>query len=215
MYKSTAENADSSTPEGPYFAWVDKPENWSTDPDEWGYMHFHSDDPAMTRWDRVRMIPYASGYRLPTEAQWEYACRADTTTPFNTGNTITTDQANWCGYYPYNSPYDNDGLYRDQILPVGFFDMPNKWGLHDMHGNVREWCWDWYFHVRGSAATAATDPTGPDTGTLRVTRGGSFYDYGRELRSAFRNFANEPTTTYKVLGFRLVRSYGAPAVLGE
>jgi len=79
--------------------------------------------------------------RLPTEAEWEYACRAGTTTPFNTGENLTTDQANYDGNYPYNN--NPKGVYRENTVPVDSF-APNAWGLYNMHGNVGEWCSDWY-----------------------------------------------------------------------
>ena len=87
-------------------------------------------------------------YTLPSEAQWEYACRAGTTTPFSFGDTITTDQANYDGNYTYgNGP---KGEYRQQTTPVGMFP-PNDWGLHDMHGNVWEWCLDqWHPNYEGA-----------------------------------------------------------------
>jgi formylglycine-generating enzyme required for sulfatase activity len=86
------------------------------------------------RWNRA-----VNGYRLPTEAEWEYACRAGTTTPFNTGDNITTDQANYEGNNPYNN--NAKGVYRERPVNVGSF-AANPWGLYDMHGNVWEWCWD-------------------------------------------------------------------------
>jgi formylglycine-generating enzyme required for sulfatase activity len=140
----------------------------------------------------------ANGYRLPTEAEWEYACRAGTTTPFSTGNNITTSQANYYGYGPYNN--NAAGIYRETTTPVGSF-APNPWGLYDMHGNVWEWCWDWY----GSYSSGAqNNPRGPVSGDYRVVRGGSWYYFGRYLRSAFRNF-NYPSSRNYFIGFRLVR----------
>ena len=117
----------------------------------------------------------ATGYRLPTEAEWEYACRAGTTTAYNTGNTISDNT----GWYDANS--------KSRTHEVGL-KPPNAWGLYDMHGNVWEWCWDWY----GSYASGAqTDPTGAASGSYRVIRGGCWYNFGQDLRSAFR-FNNFP-----------------------
>jgi formylglycine-generating enzyme required for sulfatase activity len=141
----------------------------------------------------------ANGYRLPTEAEWEYACRAGTTTPFSTGNNITTSHANYNG----NNPYNNyaKGTYRGKTTVVGSFS-PNSWGLYDMHGNVWEWCWDWY----GNYSTGVqTDPGGPVSGADRVLRGGSWYGNGQGLRSASRDII-DPSGRHNGLGFRLVRN---------
>jgi formylglycine-generating enzyme required for sulfatase activity len=119
-------------------------------------------------------------YRLPTEAEWEYACRAGTTTPFNTGETINTDQANYNGNYPYGN--GRQGVDRHKTTAVGSFP-PNAWGLYDMHGNVWEWCSDWYGPYRGSQ----TDPQGPPKGEYRVDRGGSFFFGAVSCTSAFRD----------------------------
>ena len=141
----------------------------------------------------------ANGYRLPTEAEWEYACRAGTAAPFNTGNNITTDQANYDGNSPYN---DNErGAFLEKTMPVGSF-KPNAWGLYDMHGNVYEWCWDWYANY---ALGEQTDPTGPAAGTFHVIRGGSWANSGYALRSAGRNFYI-PGGGNERIGFRLARN---------
>ena len=84
-------------------------------------------------------------YRLPTEAEWEYACRAGTTSPFYFGETISTEQANYDGNYVYGK--GKKGIYRQKTTPVGSFP-PNAWGLYDMHGNVYDWCQDWYGILR-------------------------------------------------------------------
>jgi formylglycine-generating enzyme required for sulfatase activity len=137
------------------------------------------------------------GCRLPTEAEWEYACRAGADTPFNTGDNLTTLQANFNGYYPYNN--NEKGEYREKPLPVGSFS-PNTWGLYDMHGNVFEWCADWYGDYREEAQT---DPKGPATGMLRVRRGGSWGYFARDCRSAFRN-GRKPDHRSGGVGFRIV-----------
>ncbi len=140
----------------------------------------------------------ASGYRLPTEAEWEYVCRAGTTTPFSTGNNVTTSQANYDGNYPYNG--NAKGEYRQKTMPVGSF-APNGYGVYDMHGNVWEWCWDWY----GAYATGSqTNPTGAVSGAERVFRGGGWNFSGQILRSANRD-DGDPSYRGNLLGFRLAR----------
>jgi formylglycine-generating enzyme required for sulfatase activity len=140
----------------------------------------------------------ANGYRLPTEAEWEYACRAGTSGPFSTGNNISTDQANYEGNYPYNN--NAKGAYRGKTVDVGSF-APNPWGLYEMHGNVYEWCWDWY---GGYTSGAQTDPAGPASGAKRVLRGGSWGNVAWYLRSAARVSVG-PSFRDNGLGFRLVR----------
>ncbi|MHC6201746.1 formylglycine-generating enzyme family protein [Breznakiellaceae bacterium SP9] len=140
----------------------------------------------------------ANGYRLPTEAEWEYACRAGTTTPFSTGSNISTAQANYNGNYPYNG--NSKGTYREATTAVGSF-APNSWGLYDMHGNVWEWCWDWY---DAYSSGDQTDPLGAASGSSRVWRGGGWGYYAADLRSANR-VGDVPTRCSGYLGFRLVR----------
>ncbi|MCL2154948.1 MAG: formylglycine-generating enzyme family protein [Leptospirales bacterium] len=140
------------------------------------------------------------GYRLPTEAEWEYACRADTTTPFNTGDNITAEQANYDGNYPYKE--NPKGIYREKTTRVGSF-APNAWDLCDMHGNVWEWCWD--FYDSNYSSNASSDPKGSASGVYRVLRGGSWFSLGRYLRSANRSYF-PPDYLYSNIGFRLARS---------
>jgi formylglycine-generating enzyme required for sulfatase activity len=145
----------------------------------------------------------ANGYRLPTEAEWEYACRAGTTTPFNTGNTITDKQANFYNHYGYNNDSSGRviGNSRGSTSPVNSF-KPNPWGLFDTHGNVGEWCWDWYGEY---VAENLTDPEGPATGTYRVTRGGGWNDFPKHVRSAYRSAAPPRNSVFNI-GFRLARN---------
>ena len=113
-------------------------------------------------------------FTLPTEAQWEYACRAGTTTPFNTGDNLTTDQANYNGNYPYNN--NPRGRYLQETTPVGNYP-PNDWGLYDMHGNVWEWCQDWYgegYYNECNKKGIVENPDGIEKGSYRVMRGGSW-----------------------------------------
>jgi formylglycine-generating enzyme required for sulfatase activity len=135
---------------------------------------------------------------LPTEAQWEYACRAGTTTPFHFGSTITPDQVNYDGEYPYGNAAE--GVYREKTTQVGSFPA-NAWGLRDTHGNVWEWCADWY----ASSLPGGTDPTGPSSGSHRVVRGGSWYSHAQHCRAAFR-LNGDPTAGRYTFGFRPVLS---------
>lgn len=142
----------------------------------------------------------ADGYRLPTEAEWEYACRAGTTSPFSTERNITVEQSNWYSSYPYIEG-EGGGAYRRQTVEADEFE-PNAWGLFNMHGNVSEWCWDRY----GAYGTQPqTDPAGPETGRNRVARGGGWYDYAKHVRSAYRSVAPPDYTDYK-RGFRVARN---------
>jgi formylglycine-generating enzyme required for sulfatase activity len=143
-----------------------------------------------------------AGFRLPTEAEWEYACRAGTAGPFNTGGNITTDQANYNGDGPYHG--NAQGIFRERTTDVGSFP-PNPWGLYDMHGNVWEWCWDWFGDY---SMEDQTDPVGPSSGANRVLRGGSWHYVARSLRSANR-LGDSPTSRYGIVGFRL--AWGASA----
>jgi len=130
----------------------------------------------------------ANGYRLPTEAEWEFACRAGTQTPFYFGTSI--GNAAW-----------HSGNSDDRTHPVGE-RQPNAWGLYDMHGNILEWCWDW---LGPYPAFAETDPQGPPSGTNRVYRGGSWRFEPHQTRSAFRH-GNNPFIQVFIVGFRVARN---------
>ena len=134
------------------------------------------------------------GYRLPTEAEWEYACRAGTTTAYSYGDVITPKDANYLD------------SKIGKLIEVGSY-KPNAFGLYDMHGNVWEWCEDWDVGIGEDAysAGAVTDPKGPATGNMRVLRGGSFNYYGSGARSSFRS-CYSPTSQTTVYGFRLART---------
>ena len=136
-------------------------------------------------------------YRLPTEAEWEYACRAGTDTPFSYGKCLSTEQANFDG----RTPLDEcpRGKYRERVTPVAKFP-PNPWGLYDMHGNVWEWCQDWYGTILPGPAT---DPTGPSSGKYKVVRGGSWFSLDDDCRSANRD-RSAPNLGLNFIGFRLV-----------
>jgi sulfatase modifying factor 1 len=136
-------------------------------------------------------------YRLPTEAEWEFACRAGTTTPFFWGETISTEQANFKGHL--SNTFGKVGVYRGKVTSVDFF-RPNAWGMHDMHGNVQQWCQDWY---GGYAAGDVVDPMGPEMGSRRVLRGGSWDSDPKDCRSASRRSA-DPNFESDQVGCRLV-----------
>ena len=140
----------------------------------------------------------ANGYRLPTEAEWEYAAKAGTSTDFYNGSLTNTNCT------PIDANLDNIAWYcgnaNNTTHPVGQ-KQANAFGLYDMSGNVWEWCWDWYSSY---SSTAVTDPTGASTGSDRVYRGGSWNRNALNCRSAYRSF-NTPSNDFNRMGFRLVR----------
>ena len=137
-------------------------------------------------------------YRLPTEAEWEYACRAGTTTTFHTGDTISTAQANYHGGYTYGK--GRKGVFRETSTGAGSF-APNAWGLHDMHGNVWEWCVDWYGPY---PKEDVSDPKGARDGEFHVVRGGCWINFPAVCRSANRG-KTVPISWNFNFGFRVVR----------
>jgi len=157
-----------------------------TNPSEWGSVPTSSNE----TWNAAVMDKSKNGYRLPTEAEWEYACRAGTTTAYNTGDTINDNT----GWYKSNSGKET---HQVGLKPA------NAWGLYDMHGNLFEWCWDWY-NSSYYSSSPANDPTGADSGSDRVLRGGSWYVSAESTRSAFRSY-QLPYYRDGDFGFRLVR----------
>ncbi len=154
--------------------------------------------------DKLNRLKPGLEFRLPSEAEWEYACRAGTDTPFWFGDELTPDKANYDGNYPYNN--GSKGIYREETLPVKYFKR-NPWGLYQMHGNVWEWCQDcWHNYDRTPDDGSAWEKGESD---FRVCRGGSWGSDGWYLRSACRN------RWYHVLGngddgLRLARGPQAP-----
>jgi formylglycine-generating enzyme required for sulfatase activity len=146
-------------------------------------------------------------FRLPTEAEWEYACRAGTTTRFSFGDALdSSDVRDYCElldiYMWWGGNNDQRG-YAPGCKPVGS-KAPNPWGLHDMHGNVWEWCSDWW--EPGITRAAQLDPQGPDTGTHKVMRGGAWESHALHLRSADRSPIPPDNLEYgRLIGLRLVR----------
>ncbi len=136
----------------------------------------------------TKLLPKGLKATLPTEAQWEYACRAGTKTAYWYGNTADSNKMNY------------DDYIIDKTTPVKCYD-PNAWGLYDMHGNVWEWCLDWYDEDHPSGTV--TDPVGPNSGSSRVCRGGSWFDSARGCRSAYRGWYVPGDRNYD-LGFRVL-----------
>ncbi len=144
------------------------------------------------------------GGRLPTEAEWEYACRAGTSTPFSTGYCLSSTQANYDCKYPYDSCSNTNttASYTKSPQPVGSYP-PNRWGLYDMHGNVWEWCGDWY---KSYGIAEQIDPTGPAEATAlasKVLRGSSWIFSATYSRSARRDYRS-PSGSGDDIGFRVV-----------
>jgi formylglycine-generating enzyme required for sulfatase activity len=147
-------------------------------------------------------------YRLPTEAEWEYACRADSTTPFHFGDTITTDLANYRGTdheeYQWSGSYGqgSKGIYRQENTPVDSYP-PNAFGLYDMHGNVWEWCQDDYFDNYDVTPIDGSAWVPEENSGLKILRGGSWLNDPRYCRSAIRYNLNPGYRSY-IVGFRVV-----------
>jgi formylglycine-generating enzyme required for sulfatase activity len=141
---------------------------------------------SQVTWDDAKAFAEWMGCRLPTEAEWEYAARANTTTPFYTGDCLTSDQANFDGSKP---------------LPVGSFS-PNAFGLYDMHGNILQWCNDWYGEYN---VNDKLDPKGPEKGANKIIRGGGWRNAAWECRSAYRGGGLYPGTRGTGIGFRIVK----------
>ena len=149
-------------------------------------------------------------YRLPSEAEWEYAARAGTTTPFHTGQEINTEQANFNGNYTYNG--SAKGEYRKKTVEVGSFPA-NAFGLHDMHGNVWEWVQDfWNDNYEGAHDGGSALESGDCT--RRVLRGGSWFNRSWRLRSAYRNRSRQSYRSDDV-GFRLAMDLKEKKVLND
>ena len=141
---------------------------------------------------------------LPTEAEWEYSCRAGTQTPFSFGETIDSEQVNFDGNYPYAN--SKKSIYRKKTVTVGSLPC-NLWGLYEIHGNVWEWCEDRYGDYGVSNPNKMTvDPLGSDTGTLRVLRGGSWFNLAKDCHSAYRGY-NDPDYRNFNIGFHLASGH--------
>jgi formylglycine-generating enzyme required for sulfatase activity len=194
------------------------------DPNNYNYINRPA-DPAWT----VRLIPGNNGYRLPTEAQWEYAARAGTTTPWWTGNSLTLEQANFNGILEHTSDGGEVGQGLARTTKVGSYPA-NKWGLYDMHGNVYELCWDWvwdygyderagyhdpvyaetnskylstYVNAYDDPFHVSKDPQGLPRGNRKAERGGTWHHSSIDASSAWRERIR-PERVLEDVGIRLV-----------
>lgn len=178
----------------------------SSDPTLWGNAPTTENDD----WNAVVMDLNANGYRLPTEAEWEYACRANTKSAYAFGDAITESQANFDNSTKEIGDFrvmSNKNAKLERTQPVGSYKA-NGWGLYDMHGNLAEWCWD-KFDRYPAYEPLTQNPVGPSKWTSilknRVIRGGSWSSYGEFVRSASR-LPSSPESRNESLGFRLARS---------
>ena len=163
--------------------------NGSTDPAVWGTVPRYGND---STWDAAIIVTGSTGYRLPTEAQWEYAAKGGNGTPGN----FTYSGSNTVGDVAWYNGNSNNITHE-----VGK-KVPNGLGIYDMSGNVREWCWDWFVNY---SSGAQTDPVGPSAGGNRVIRGGCWYSNVVYTRSAYRDYGDPYYEVGFLIGFRLVR----------
>jgi formylglycine-generating enzyme required for sulfatase activity len=168
-------------------------------PPYWSDPKWNGDDHPVVgvSWDDAMAFCGWAGLRLPSEAEWEYACRAGTTTPFSFGSTITTEQVNYNGNFPYLG--GKEGEYREGTVPVGSLPV-NAWGLHEMHGNVWEWCEDWFGEYSKAPSDGSAQKEEHGSGR-RVLRGGSWIGLARCCRSASR-IGGHPGDRDDLVGFR-------------
>jgi formylglycine-generating enzyme required for sulfatase activity len=164
--------------------------NGSSDPAKWGSVPRHKG----TDWDKIVFNTSANGYRLPTDSEWEYASRANTTSKYYWGN---SDEYEVVSRYALTA----DNAHRNSTSPIAIKQkLPNQWGLYDTASNVWEWCWDWWGEL---PKKELDNPTGPQNGSSRVQRGGGWN--GDAGLSPLRRAGNEPISRYDNLGFRVAR----------
>ena len=172
--------------------------NDSTNPEEWGELPTAYDDPLRDTWDAVKCDWNANGYRLPTEAEWEYAARAGD----NTVDSLTysgTSDVNKLGDYAWYRDNSNSTTHE-----VGT-KLQNAFGLYDMSGNVYEWCWNWFTSEYDENTEGGNNPTGASSGSRRVSRGGS-WRYNSDYCAVSDRYDYRPGIRFNILGFRVVRS---------
>jgi formylglycine-generating enzyme required for sulfatase activity len=215
-YRSEAERAGADGQPPGCYSWIAGEKRVSQRPDlNWrnpGFPQSEDDPVACVSWNDARAYAHwlslrtGEPYRLPSEAEWEYATRAGTATPFWTGDCIHTDQANYDGNYDYNGCGAKTGLYREQTVPAGSLPA-NPWGLHEVAGNVWEWVADcWHGGYQGAPSDGrAWGEAGDGDCARRVVRGGGWGSKPWILRSAFR-YGNSPDEAFYVVGFRLART---------
>jgi len=167
----------------------------STNPEEWGELPTAWDDPLRDTWDVATCDFNANGYRLPTEAEWEYAARAG-------DNTV--DSLTYSGTSDVNKLGDYAWYYDNSTHEVGT-KKANAFGLYDMSGNVNEWCWNWFTSEYDENTEGGNNPTGSSAGSYRVCRGGSWYYSANSASVFYRNYYG-PNVRLNYLGFRVVRA---------